>query len=79
MKYNKEENTMKKYKAYTQADWNAEKFYIDDENEMDVIFEAENANAAKEAAINWLYNNSLFSAEETAEWISKNPICIEEI
>lgn len=70
---------MTNYKAYTQKDWNAERFYLEDEEENDVIFEADTAEQAEEKAIDWIYENSLYSEAETAEWLEKNPIHIEKI
>ncbi|MBR1739919.1 MAG: hypothetical protein IJ737_06475 [Ruminococcus sp.] len=70
---------MTNYKAYTQKDWNAEKFYFEDEEENEVIFKADTAEQAKEKAIDWIYETSLYNEAETAEWLENNPIYIEEV
>lgn len=65
-------------KAYTQTDWNAEKFYIEDENQLDLVIEAENEDEARELFEAYIYDTSLYSDEETADWLKKNPLTIVE-
>lgn len=69
---------MNAYKAYTQTDWNAEKFFVEDENQLDLVIEAENEDEARELFEAYLYETSLYSDEETADWIKKNPLTIVE-
>lgn len=69
---------MKYFKAYTQKDFNAEKFYIENENEKDVIFFAETEDNAMKAVTEYIYKTSLYSEKETADWIENNPIYLEE-
>lgn len=68
---------MKFFKAYTQKDWNAEKFYIENENEKDVVFFAETVEEAMKAVIEYIYETSLYDKKETADWIENNPIYLE--
>ena len=70
---------MKKYKAYTQADYNAEKFYVEDENQLDKIITADNENVAYMRFVEYIYETSLYSREETSEMLIENPIYIEEV
>ena len=66
------------YKAYTQKDWNAEKFYIE-ENEEPAIIEADSEAEALELFTDYIYTTSLYSKEETTRWIEENPIFIEGV
>lgn len=68
---------MKFFKAYTQKDWNAEKFYIENENEKEVVFFAETVEEAMKAVIEYIYETSLYDKKETADWIENNPIYLE--
>lgn len=69
---------MNKYKAYTQKDWNAEKFYIEENGEPAVI-EADTEEEALELFIDHIYATTLYSEKETAKWLEENPITVEEI
>lgn len=69
---------MKKYKAYTQKEWNAEKFYID-ENGEDAIIEADTEKEAVELFTDLIYATTLYTEEETTRWIEENPIIVEEL
>lgn len=64
------------YKAYTQKDWNAEKFLIE-ENGEPAIIEADSESEALELFTNLIYATTLYSEEETAKWLEENPIFIE--
>lgn len=70
---------MKQYRAYTQADWNAEKFYIENEEQENLIIEAENEEEAAEMFEEYIYDTSLYSNDETANWLKENPITVEEV
>lgn len=67
-----------KYKAYTQKDWNAEKFYIE-ENGEPAIIEADSEAEALELFTDHLYETTLYSEEKTTRWIEENPIIVEEL
>lgn len=69
---------MNKYKAYTQKDWNAEKFYIEENGEPAVI-EADTEEEALELFTDYIYATTLYTKEETTNWIEENPITVEEI
>lgn len=69
---------MNAYKAYTQTDWNAEKFYIEDEYGNELVIEAENEDEARELFIENIYDTSLYSDEETADWLKRNQLTIIE-
>ena len=66
------------YKAYTQKGWNAEKFYIE-ENEEAVIIEADSETEACELFTDYIYATSLYNESETTKWIEENPMIIEEV
>lgn len=70
---------MNHYKAYTQTDYNSEKFYVEDENQLDKIITADNENIALMRFTEYIYETSLYSREETAEMLVDNPIYIEEV
>lgn len=70
---------MKQYRAYTQTDWNAEKFYIENEEQETLIVEAENEKEAVEMFTAHIYETSLYSDDFTATWIKENPITVEEV
>lgn len=65
------------YKAYTQKDWNAEKFYIE-ENGEPAIIEADTEAEALELFTDHIFETSLYSEEETKKWIEENKIIVEE-
>lgn len=69
---------MKKYKAYTQKDWNAEKFFIESDGEEAVI-EADTEEEALDLFTDYIYATSLYSEAETTKWIEENPISIIEV
>lgn len=69
---------MNKYKAYTQKDWNAEKFYIEENGEPAVI-EADTEEEALELFTDYIYATTLYTKEETTKWIEENPITVEEL
>lgn len=69
---------MKKYKAYTQKDWNAEKFYIDENGETAII-EADTEEEALELFTDHIFATSLYAEKETKKWIEENPITVEEV
>lgn len=66
------------YKAYTQKDWNAEKFFIE-ENGEPAIIEADSEAEALELFTDHIYATTLYSEEETTKWLEENPIFIIEI
>lgn len=68
-----------KYKAYTQKEWNAERFYIEDENQKDLIMVARNAEEAKRKFRYYILLTSMFDSEETKQWLEENPITVEEV
>lgn len=70
---------MKKYRAYTQENYFAEKFYILDEYEEFAEVEAESEAEAEELFRDYLHDTSFYSYEETEEWIKKNPIYVYEV
>lgn len=70
---------MKKYIAYTQADWNAEKFYITDSYDELVIVEAGTAAEAEEIFTEIVHETSIYNRKETIEWLERNPIFVEEV
>ena len=67
-----------KYRAYTQKDWNAEKFYIEDENQNALTLEADNEEQAKEKFIDYIMLTSPYDYEVTCRWIDETPITVEE-
>ena len=67
-----------KFKAYTQKGWNQEKFYIEDENERDLVIYANSADEAESYFVEYLYETSLYSTEETAHWLQENPLYLVE-
>ena len=67
-----------RFKAYTQKGWNQEKFYIEDENERDLVVHADSAEEAESHFIKYIYNNSLYSKEETKKWLEDNPLYLVE-
>lgn len=69
---------MNAYKAYTQTDWNAEKFYIEDEYGNELVIEAENEDEARELFVENIYDTSIYSDKETADWLERNPLTIIE-
>ena len=68
---------MNKYKAYTQKDWNAEKFFIADG--VYAVLEAETEEEALDLFTDYIYATSLYSEAETTKWIEENPIFIVEV
>lgn len=64
------------YKAYTQKDWNAEKFYIEDEYGNEAIIEAESEEEAKILFTDYIFDTSLYNREETEKWILENPLFV---
>ena len=64
------------YKAYTQKDWNAEKFYIEDEYGNEAIIEAESEEEAKILFTDYIFDTSIYNREETEKWILENPIFV---
>lgn len=66
------------YKAYTQKDWNTEKFYIE-ENGEPAIIEADSESEALELFTDHIYATSLYTEEETAKWLEENPIIVVEV
>lgn len=73
------ENIMRKYRAYTQENYFAEKFDILDGNDEVVEVEAESWEEAKELFTDFIHDTSLYSYDETEEWIKKNPISVYEV
>ena len=69
----------KYYRAYTQTDAGAEKFWIENDEQEDLIISAESVEEAIEIFEEYLYDTSLYTVEETAEWIKQNPIHVVEI
>lgn len=70
---------MKRFKAYTQKTTFSEKFYIEDENERDLIITAEDANDARSLFNDYIFEHSLYTPHETAAILFANPIYIEEV
>lgn len=70
---------MKYYKAYTQKGFNEEKFYIEDENQIDLIVKAENREEAEKIFIKNIYETSLYNDKITKELLEKNPLTVEEL
>ena len=71
---------MNKYKAYTQKDWNAEKFFIEADGEEAVaVLEADTEEEALDLFTDYIYATSLYSEAETTKWIEENPIFIVEV
>lgn len=68
----------KYYQAYTQ-NATGEKFWIEDDDQENLIVSAESAEEAAEIFEKYLYETSLYSDEETAAWIKQNPIHVVEI
>lgn len=73
------ENIMRKYRAYTQENYFAEKFDILDRNDEVAEVEAESWEEAKELFEDFIYETSLYSREETEEWLKNNPISVYEV
>lgn len=69
----------KKYKAYTQTNYNAEKLYVENESHLDKIITADNKNIALIRFIDYIHETSLYSREEKFEMLIENPIYIEEV
>ena len=63
---------MKKYEAYIQEGYGAEAFYIENDEGCRLIIEAENDKEAEEEFIKHIYETSLYTERETADWIEKN-------
>lgn len=68
----------KNYHAYTQGE-TGEKFWIEDDDQEKLIVSAVSAEEAEEVFEEHLYNTSLYTCEETTEWIKQNPIHVVEI
>lgn len=66
------------YKAYTQKEWNAEKFYIE-ENGEPAIIEADSEEEAVILFANYIYDTSIYTEEATTKWLEENPIFTEEV
>ena len=67
-----------RFRAYTQKGFNQEKFYVEDENERDLIVQADNAEEARAYFERYIYETSLYSTEETAVWLEENPLYVVE-
>lgn len=70
---------MKRYAAYTQTDWNSEKFYIENEEQETLIIEAENEEEAAEMFTAYIYETSLYNDDVTVNWLKENPITVYEV
>lgn len=70
---------MKRFKAYTQRTPLDEKFYIEDENQLDLIIEAEDADDARSEFIDYIFEHSLYNPHETAAILFNNPVHVEEV
>lgn len=69
---------MKKfYYVYTQKEYGAEKFdVLDDDNS---IIMADDENEAKEFALDYIRETSLYDKDETEKWIGDNPVFAEKV
>ena len=70
---------MKRFKAYTQATFNAEKFYIEDSEENDLVISAESEHDALLAFVEYIKENSLYSEMGTRLWLARHGLWLEEI
>ena len=70
---------MKRFKAYTQRTPLDEKFYIEDENQLDLVIEAEDADDARAEFIDYIFEHSLYKPHETAAILFNNPVHVEEV
>lgn len=69
----------KNYKVYTQVSWGAEKFYIDDENHEDIVFEARSEEHAIFQAAEYVRETSIYDADATEGWINMQNWYAEEV
>lgn len=69
----------KKFKVYTQASWGAEKFYIQDHEEHDIVFEADSVEDAIQQAHDYIMENRLCDVETTEGWIQRQNWFAEEV
>lgn len=70
---------MKNYKVYTQVSWGAEKFYIEDHEEQDIIFEADSVEDAIQQAHDYIMENRMYDVEITEGWIRMQNWYAEEV
>ena len=70
---------MKKYRAYTQTEYGAEKFDIYNGDGTIAEVEAESTEESEELFKDYIYDTSLYSYEETEKWIEENPIYVYEV
>lgn len=77
--YMDEDHKEKYYKVYIQNGWGAEKFYIDDENQDNVIFKAHSEEKAIFQAAEYIRETSIYDPETTEEWINKQNWYAEEV
>lgn len=77
--YMDDEENKKNYKVYTQNGWGAEKFYIEDENQDDLIIEARSAEHAIIQAAEYVRETSVYDADTTEGWINMQNWYAEEV
>ena len=77
--YMDEDDEKKNYKVYTQNGWGAEKFYIMDYEEQDIIFEADSVEDAIQQAHDYIMENRLYDVETTEGWIYMQNWYAEEV
>lgn len=70
---------MKNYKVYTQNGWGAEKFYIEDHEEQDIIFEADSVEDAIQQAQDFIFECGLWDMESAEDWINTQNWYAEEV
>lgn len=70
---------MKKFKVYTQEGYWSERFYIEDENQEDMVFEARSEGSAIFQAAEYVRKTSMFDKETTEKYISLQNWCAEEV
>ena len=70
---------MKKFKAYTCKGYNEEKFYIENENERDLVVEAETEADAENVFCDYIKKTSMYDEVETNLWLARNPLYVVEI
>lgn len=70
---------MKNYKVYTQVGYWAERYYIENENQEDMIFEAGSEGSAIFQAAEHVRETSLYDADTTEGWINMQNWYAEEV
>lgn len=76
---NEVKSMKRKYNVYTQNSWGAEKFYIEDENQDKMIFEARSEEHAIFQAAEYIRETSMYDADTTEGWINMQNWYAEEV